>query len=235
MSNNAKSDPPNAGSSEPFIDLDLETMISQQLVGRGITDQRVIAAFRKVPRRAFVPDYLHNKTYLDVELPIGLGQTISPPYIAARMLQELQLPKGNALRVLEVGTGSGFQTALLSTLVSHVVTLEIAPELSARARKLLVEDLGISNVEFHVADGFHGWSEAAPFDGIVVNAAALEEAPWPLIGQLREGARVVIPIGDKGEELRVVERTDLDDVETSHPLGSFAGRFSMLKGEAEED
>lgn len=216
-----------------LVDLDLETMISQQLVGRGITDQRVIAAFRKVPRKAFVPDYLHQKTYLDVELPIGLGQTISPPYIAARMLQELQLPPGGG-RVLEVGTGSGFQTALLSTIVERVVTLEISPELSARARKLLVDDLGLNNVEFHVADGFHGWSEAAPFDGIVVNAAAEEEPPWPLVGQLRDGARLVIPVGERGGELHVVKRVDLEEETVVHSLVGITGRFSMLKGEAED-
>ncbi|TNF22382.1 MAG: protein-L-isoaspartate O-methyltransferase [Deltaproteobacteria bacterium] len=218
---------------DSLVDLELETMISQQLVGRGITDQRVLAAFRKVPRKAFVPDYLHQKTYLDVELPIGLGQTISPPYIAARMLQELQLPPGGG-RVLEVGTGSGFQTALLSTMVDKVVTIEIAPELSARARKLLVDDLGLGNVEFHVGDGFHGWSEAAPFDGIVVNAAAEEEPPWPLVGQLREGARLVIPIGERGAELHVVRRNDFDEEVVVHTLGAFAGRFAMLKGEAED-
>jgi len=218
---------------EPHIDLDLETMISQQLVGRGITDQRVLAAFRRVPRKAFVPDYLHQKTYLDVELPIGLGQTISPPYVAARMLQELRLPKGGG-RVLEVGTGSGFQTALLSTFAERVVSLEIAPELSARARKLLVDDLGIHNVEFHVGDGFHGWSEAAPFDGIVVNAAAEEEPPWPLIGQLRDGAHLVIPIGERGRELHVVRRDDMDEETEVLSLEAFAGRFTMLKGEAED-
>lgn len=220
---------------ESFVDLDLETMISQQLVGRGITDQGVLAAFRKVPRKAFVPDYLHHKAFLDVELPIGLGQTISPPYIAARMLQELQLPGDGTGRVLEVGTGSGFQTALLATLVQRVVTLEIAPELSARARKLLVEDLGLNNVEFHVGDGYNGWSEAAPFDGIVVNAAAEAEAPWPLVGQLRDGARLVIPIGERGISLHIIERQDFDDHLTVVPLGPFAGRFSMLKGEAEEE
>ncbi|PKN57099.1 MAG: protein-L-isoaspartate O-methyltransferase [Deltaproteobacteria bacterium HGW-Deltaproteobacteria-14] len=220
---------------ESLVDLDLETMISQQLVGRGITDQRVLAAFRRVPRKAFVPDYLHQKTYLDVELPIGLGQTISPPYIAARMLQELRLPASGAGRVLEVGTGSGFQTALLATIAQKVVTIEIAPELSARARKLLVDDLGIHNVEFHVGDGFNGWSESAPFDGIVVNAAAEDEAPWPLIGQLRDGARLVIPIGERGRELQVILRKDMDEVMTVLPLGAFAGRFTMLKGEAEEE
>jgi len=218
---------------EVGFDLPVETMISQQLVGRGITDAGVLAAFRRVPRRMFVPDYLEHKTFLDDYLPIGLGQTISPPYIAARMLQELQLSEG--ARVLEIGTGSGYQTALLATLVREVHSLEIRPELAARARRLLVDGMGFNNIHIHVADGFQGWSERAPFDGIIVNAAVEDEAPWPLVGQLRDGGRLVVPVGGREQTLHVVVRDGLDETVSVLPEEAFSARFLPLEGEVEDE
>lgn len=218
-----------------MIDFELETMISQQLVGRGVTDQRVLSCFRLVERKQFAPDYLESKAYADVELPIGLGQTISSPYVMAKMLQEVRLPEGG--RVLEIGTGSGFQSALLSKLVKDVYTVEYLPELAARARKLLQQVMGISNIHIHVGDGYYGWSDQAPFDAIIVNGAALE-VPEPLIGQLREGARLVMPIAESPEgpqSLYVIERLEDGDIETTViPPEQFGGQLALLQGEAFE-
>ena len=215
-----------------MFDFELETMISQQLVGRGVIDQRVLTAFRLVPRKRFAPDYLEAKAYVDGELPIGLGQTISSPYIMARMLQEAHLPEHG--RVLEIGTGSGFQAALLSKLVGSVYTVEVQPELAARARKMLVDILGIDNVHFHVGDGSYGWSDQAPFDSIIVNGAALE-VPQPLIGQLRPGGRLVMPIGEANQQLCMVDQTEDGHIQTSLLLASdFRANLSMLQGEAED-
>jgi protein-L-isoaspartate(D-aspartate) O-methyltransferase len=215
-----------------MIDFELETMISQQLVGRGVTDQRVLSAFRLVPRKQFAPDYLENKSYADGELPIGLGQTISSPYVMARMLQEVRLPPNG--RVLEVGTGSGFQAALLSKLVRTVYTVEVQPELAARARKMLIDIMGIDNVHFHVGDGYYGWSDQAPFDAIIVNASALD-VPEPLVGQLRPGARLVMPIGEGDQQLYMVDHTEDGEVEVSAlPLEEFRSNLQPLQGEAED-
>jgi len=218
-----------------MVDFELETMISQQLVSRGVTDQRVLNAFRLVPRRTFAPDYLESKAYADVELPIGLGQTIAPPYVSARMLQELTPAAGG--RVLEIGTGSGFVTALLSKLCKTVYTVEYLPELAARARKTLLQLLNLHNIQFHVGDGFYGWSDQAPFDAIIVNASAAS-VPEPLVGQLREGGRLVVPIGS-GEgvpqALHVIERTeDGDDKTTVIPASEFGGHLAPLHGDAED-
>lgn len=192
-----------------MFDFALETMISQQLVGRGVHDERVLGAFREVPRKLFVPDYLEMKAYSDLDLPIGLGQTMSTPYAIARMLSELQLSPHH--RVLEVGTGSGFMTALLSRLVKDVCTVEVLPELAARARKMLLQQMALPNVSFLVGNGHGGWSEKAPFDAIVVSAAT-DEVPETLLGQLREGGRLVIAIGDEVRQaLRIVERDEAGD------------------------
>ena len=215
-----------------MIDFELETMISQQLVGRGVTDQRVLTAFRQVPRKQFAPEYLESKAYADGELPIGLGQTISSPYIMARMLQEVRLPENG--RVLEIGTGSGFQAALLSKLVKTVYTVEVQPELAARARKMLIDIMGIQNVHFHVGDGFYGWSDQAPFDAIIVNGSA-HEVPEPLIGQLRPGARLVMPVGETDQQLYIVDVSEDGDVETSVlPASEFRASLLMLQGETED-
>ena len=210
-----------------MFDFELEEMIQQQLVSRGIDDQQVILAFRRITRKTFVPEYLHNRAYHDERLPVGLGQTISPPYQIARMLQELNLTERS--RVLEIGTGSGYQTALLAAMAAEIYTIEVLPELSARARKVLVDDMAIGNVQFNVCDGFQGWSDAAPFDAIVVNAAA-EEVPWPLVGQLRTRGRLVMPVGDREQEMVVVERdgelgeaTEVYREAIAHPFGEMTG------------
>lgn len=218
-----------------MIDIELETMISQQLVGRGLTDQRVLNAFRLVLRKQFAPDYLESKAYADVELPIGLGQTISAPYVMARMLEEVRLPEGG--RVLEIGTGSGFQAALMSKLVKDVYSVEFLPELAARARKLLLQVMQIPNIHFHVGDGFYGWSDQAPFDAILVNGAA-PEVPEPLIGQLREGARLVMPIAEHAEapqSLHIITRLEDGDIDTVViPPERFGGQLVFLEGEFNE-
>jgi protein-L-isoaspartate(D-aspartate) O-methyltransferase len=213
-----------------MLDLSLESMIREQLVSRGIDDQQVIHGFRRVSRRIFVPDYLEAQCFSEEGLPIGLGQTISPPYMVGRMLQAMQIRSD--CRVLEVGTGSGFQAALLATLAKQVFTVEILPELSARARRVLCDSLRFSNVHFRVGDGFNGWSDEAPFDAVVVNASAVEP-PWPLLGQLRVGGRLVMPVGlDGGQRIKVFERLEDEDDPKVTDLGCFRMHFAPLRGEA---
>jgi protein-L-isoaspartate(D-aspartate) O-methyltransferase len=187
------------------LDFALETMISQQLVGRGLRDERVLGAFRKVPRQLFVPDYLESKAYEELDVPIGLGQTMATPYAAGRMLCELRLAPHH--RVLEIGTGSGWLTAMLATLVRDVCTVEILPELAARARKQL-GGMGLRNVSFLVGNGLVGWSEKAPFDAILVMGCA-QEVPDALLGQLRDGGRLVVPVGDEAtQSLKILARSE---------------------------
>ena len=212
-------------------DLALESMIQRELVNRGITSQAVIESFRRIPRPLFVPEYLQHQAMADEDLPIGLGQTLSPPYVIARMMQELQLTPES--RVLEIGTGSGFQTAMLSLMCKQVYTVELLPELSARARRTLVENMGLRNISLFVGDGTHGWSDKAPFDGIITNAA-VEDIPPALIGQLRDGGRLVIPVNieEEGQELHVVTRVGFDDEVMTIAADEFCGRFRELEGDA---
>ena len=175
-----------------------EGQLVRRLIEQGIGDPRVLAAFARVPRRFFVPEEGQPYAEGDHPLEIGYGQTISQPYIVAAMTEALQL-EGRE-RVLEVGTGSGYQTAILCELLplaSTVRTIEIVPELAGRAERTLRE-LGYENVEFRVGDGACGWPEAAPYDAIVV-AAAPEEVPAPLLQQLAPGGRLVIPVGPDPE------------------------------------
>lgn len=175
-----------------------EGQLVRRLIEQGIRDSRVLAAFARVPRRFFVPEEGQPYAEGDHPLEIGYGQTISQPYIVAAMTEALQL-EGRE-RVLEVGTGSGYQTAILCELLplaSTVRTIEIVPELAGRAERTLRE-LGYENVEFRVGDGASGWPEAAPYDAIVV-AAAPEEVPAPLLQQLAPGGRLVIPVGPDPE------------------------------------
>ncbi|TMA15588.1 MAG: protein-L-isoaspartate(D-aspartate) O-methyltransferase [Deltaproteobacteria bacterium] len=175
-----------------------EGQLVRRLIEQGIGDPRVLAAFARVPRRFFVPDEGQPYAEGDHPLEIGYGQTISQPYIVAAMTEALQL-EGRE-RVLEVGTGSGYQTAILCELLplaSTVRTIEIVPELAGRAERTLRE-LGYENVEFRVGDGARGWPEATPYDAIVV-AAAPEEVPAPLLQQLAPGGRLVIPVGPDPE------------------------------------
>lgn len=168
-----------------------EEMVRTQIQTMGINHQLTLKAMRSTPRHLFVPDRYKGFAYYDTPLPIGYGQTISQPYIVAYMTQSIQ-PKSTD-KVLEIGTGSGYQAAVLAGIVSRVFTIEIVPQLGNPAKKR-VADLGYSNIQVRVADGFYGWKEEAPFDAIVVTAAA-EYIPAPLIQQLREGGRMIIPVG----------------------------------------
>lgn len=175
-------------------------MVEHQLRGRDIVDPRVLAAMGTVPRHVFVPEAERDAAYGDHALPIGRGQTISQPYVVALMTQLLALRGGE--RVLEVGTGSGYQAAVLAQLAGTVYSIEIDPTLAERARAALAR-LGASNVHVRAGDGFFGWPEAAPFDAIIVTAAT-PRLPDSLRDQLREGGRVVLPLERAdGEELAV--------------------------------
>ncbi len=184
---------------------DLQEQLRRQLEARGIHDGRVLSVIGRTHRELFVPEYLREQAYLDDALPIAAGQTISQPYIVALMTQELGLTGDE--RVLEIGTGSGYQAAILSQLCREVVTVERIGLLSEQAREVL-DRLGYRNIEFYVGDGTLGWPARAPYDGIIVTAAA-PRIPDPLYEQLAEGGRMVIPVGDEAAQtLLVVERHD---------------------------
>jgi protein-L-isoaspartate(D-aspartate) O-methyltransferase len=169
-------------------------MVQNQIENRGVIDPEVLAAMKAVPRHEFVPDEYLDQAYADHPLPIGHGQTISQPYIVALMTESLQLEPGQ--RVLEIGTGSGYQAAVLAEMNVEAYTIEIIPELVEAARTLL-DDLGYANVVVLQADGYFGWEEHAPFDAIIVTAAP-DHLPQPLANQLAEGGRLIVPIGPIG-------------------------------------
>jgi protein-L-isoaspartate(D-aspartate) O-methyltransferase len=199
-------------------------MVERQLRGRGIEDERVLAAMGEVPREAFLPESLRERAYADSALPIGEEQTISQPWIVAAICQALEL-EGSEL-VLEVGTGSGYSAAVLARLAAHVVSIERHEPLSREAAAAL-GSLGVRNVEIVVGDGSLGVAERAPFDAIAVHAAA--PAPPPaLIGQLADGGRLVVPISGKDADMLTVLRRTGDSVETTS-LGPC--RFVPLIGE----
>lgn len=180
------------------------TRQSAFMTGRETLDSRVLTALSQVPRDAFVPAHLQAHAWSDGPLPIGEGQTISQPFIVA-LMTDLIRPQPQA-RILEVGTGCGYQSAVLATLVAQVYTIEIVPGLAHQAAERLRE-LGYTNIEGRVGDGYHGWPEAAPFDGILVTAAATDIPP-SLVEQLAPGAALVIPVGDRlfGQELLLLEK-----------------------------
>jgi protein-L-isoaspartate(D-aspartate) O-methyltransferase len=183
----------------------LSAMVERQLRGRGITDQRTLQAMASVPREKFVPAELRVRAYDDRPLPIGYGQTISQPYIVALMTEQIQPKAGQ--RVLEIGTGSGYQAAVLSKLVAEVYSIEIVRPLAERAEGVLRE-LGYKNVHVKAGDGYKGWPEHAPFDAIIVTAAP-DHVPKPLVEQLREGGRMIIPVGGSGaQNLYLLEKRD---------------------------
>ena len=182
-----------------------ERMIEEQLVPRGIGDPRVLEAMRQVPRHLFVEDAMQAHAYGDFPLPIGSGQTISQPYIVALMTEALQL-KGTE-RVLEIGTGSGYQAAILSRLCLRVYTIERIDALVGRARRVF-DRLRYHNIVSRIDDGTEGWSAEAPFDGILVTAGG-PRIPDPLLAQLADPGRLVIPVGDQGvQDLQLVEKRD---------------------------
>jgi protein-L-isoaspartate(D-aspartate) O-methyltransferase len=178
-------------------------MVDQQLRGRDIKDPRVLAAMEKVPRHLFVPANVRHEAYGDHPVPIGHGQTISQPYIVAFMTEALEL--GREHRVLEIGTGSGYQAAVLGELAKEVFTIEIVEPLATRARETL-KTLGYRNIHVRAGNGYAGWPEEAPFDRIMVTAAP-EEVPPALVEQLKIGGLMAIPVGSFAQTLRIMRRT----------------------------
>ena len=198
-----------------------------ELRRQGIEDERVLAAIGAVPRHRFVPEGLRNSAYANRPLPIGHEQTISQPYIVAFMTESLDLDGDE--KVLEIGTGSGYQAAVLAECAEQVYSIEIVAPLAARAEKVL-RSLGHDDIRLRVGDGFDGWPEAAPFDAIIVTAAP-EQVPPPLVAQLAEGGRLSIPVGRDGRQvLRVYTKRDGELVQ----LERLAVRFVPMTGKAEQ-
>lgn len=177
-------------------------MVEEQIVARGVRDQRVLDALLRVPREVFVPDSLRGRAYDDRALPIGSRQTISQPYIVARMTELLAIEPSHT--VLEVGTGSGYQTAVLAELARHVYTLEVLPDLGRLAMERL-DAMGYQNVSARIGDGHAGWLDASPFDR-AMGTAAPDRVPPALVDQLRDGGRLVLPVGRDDQRLIVVEK-----------------------------
>lgn len=197
-------------------------MVHDQLTT--ITDERVIGAMRAVPRHRFVPANVRALAYNDCALPIGFDQAISQPYVVAFMTAHLQTKPSD--RILEIGTGSGYQAAVLAQLVAHVYTIEIVPPLAERARETL-ESLGLTNISVRNEDGHQGWPDAAPFDGIIVTCAP-QHIPQPLVEQLRQDGRMLIPVGPIGEQKLVLMHKTGNDIEQTAVLPV---RFVPMTGE----
>lgn len=180
-----------------------EKMVAEQIEARGVKDRGVLEVMRKVERHRFVSPLVAHLAYADTPLPIGEGQTISQPYIVALMTELAQLKSTD--RVLEIGTGSGYQAAILAELAKEVYTIDILPDLAKQATMLLKE-LGYKNIQVKSGDGYLGWPEFAPFDAIIVTCAP-KDVPPALIEQLAEGGRLVIPVGDRYQELKLFTKT----------------------------
>lgn len=203
-------------------------MVENQLVSRGFNDEAVLEAMRKVPRHLFVPQEWQSRAYSDGPLPIGEGQTISQPYIVA-LMTHLARPMPD-FRVLDVGTGSGYQAAVMAEIVSQVFCIEINQVLASRAERLL-DDLGYDNIHLRCGDGYQGWPELAPFDAILV-AAAPTHIPEPLVDQLAIGGRLIIPVGGYSQTLMVIERRE-DGSVTQRGVAPVA--FVPMTGQADRD
>jgi len=202
-----------------------QKMVQEQLMPRGIHDERVLAAMAKVPREEFVPDNLRAQSYSDSALPIGHDQTISQPFIVAFMTEQLR-PRPTD-RVLEIGTGSGYQAAVLAELVKDVYTIEIIEPLAKEASARLAR-LDYNTAHVKVGDGFQGWPEVAPFDSIIVTCAP-DKVPQPLTQQLKEGGRMIIPVGNGlDQQLFLLEKKDGQMAETA----ILPVRFVQMTGEA---
>jgi len=204
-----------------------ERMVRSQIEARGIRDSRVLAAIRAVPRHELVPSQLRQRAYADHPLPIGEGQTISQPYIVAYMTEKLQLSGDE--RVLEIGTGSGYQAAVLGELAAEVYTIEIVEPLARRAAHDL-KKLGYENIHARHGDGYSGWPEEAPFDAIIVTAAP-GRIPEPLVEQLAVGGRMILPVGESYQELILITR-DEEGVSRRRLIGV---RFVPMTGEVQDD
>lgn len=200
-------------------------MVKNQIAARGVKDERVLEALRNVPRHLFVPPEFAAQAYEDHPLPIGEGQTISQPYIVGLMTELLQVKPGD--KVLEVGTGSGYQAAVLAAMGCQVYTIEIRPSLAAQAAERL-KRLGYANVHVRVGDGYRGWPEEAPFAGIVVTAAP-ERIPEPLLQQLAPGGHLVIPVGSFYQQLKVITK----ETEGFSERDVIPVRFVPMAGEVE--
>ncbi|MFH0907678.1 MAG: protein-L-isoaspartate(D-aspartate) O-methyltransferase [bacterium] len=189
-------------------------MVRDTIASRGVRDPAVLAAMRRVPRHEFVPERFRSAAYADEPLPIGMDQTISQPYIVAAMTELIQV--GPQDTVLEIGTGSGYQAAVLAEVVKRVYSIEILPELGRTAAELLAR-LGYTNVDVRIGDGYVGWPEHAPFDGIIVTAGA-DHVPVPLVEQLKAGGRMVIPVGPtlSVQDLLLIEKMSDGSIRTNN-------------------
>ncbi len=216
---------PRAQGADSFADLRRD-MVEQQIRRRQVRAPNVLRAMEEVPRHRFVPERQRGSAYVDSPVPIGDGQTISQPYVVALMTELLELDGDS--RVLEIGTGSGYQAAVLSRIAKEVYSIEIRESLGEAARRLL-DDLGYNNVQVRIGDGYQGWPGAAPFDGIIVTAAP-ERVPQPLVEQLKIGGKMVIPVGRFLQELLVITRTE-DGIQTREVAGV---RFVPMIGEVEK-
>ena len=194
--------PAQESASDPFA-AERGRMVREQLRSRGIRERSVLAAMSRVPRHRFVPSLYQDMSYADHPVPIGFEQTISQPYIVAYMTEAAEVSEGD--KVLEVGTGSGYQAAILAEVGREVYTIEIIPELAERARALLAE-LGYTKVHVRTGDGYAGWKEHAPFDAILVTAAP-DHVPQALVDQLAVNGKMIIPVGSGEQEMRVITRT----------------------------
>ena len=191
-----------------------EKMVNQQIIARDVKDKKVIKAMLKVPRHLFVPEGVQYSAYIDSPLPIGYGQTISQPYIVAFMTELLKL-EGKE-KVLEIGTGSGYQAAVLAEIVSQVYTIELIPELAANSEEKLKE-LGYENITVKCGDGYLGWEEYAPYDRIIVTAAP-DHVPEPLVKQLKKNGIMVIPVGKFWQELLLITKDEKGNVKQKNTI-----------------
>jgi len=203
-------------------------MVATQIEGRGVKDKAVLTALLNIPRHRFVPATMRGLAYTDQPLPIGDGQTISQPYIVGWMTELVEPTK--KMRVLEIGTGSGYQAAVLAECVGEVDTIEVVPALGKKAEGLLVE-LGYRNIRVRIGDGYEGWSERAPYDAIILTAAPPTDVPRPLLEQLKPGGRLVAPVGRGNQNMVRITKTSTGySREVLAPV-----RFVPMTGKAQND